>query len=57
MSSIAGFALDQGKWDGIYMGRRKGQDLVYAGKVDHGFDKASAADLEKRLRPLIQTQP
>jgi bifunctional non-homologous end joining protein LigD len=30
----------------------------YAGKVDHGFDKASAADLRKRLTPLIRkTQP
>ncbi|MHC2337906.1 non-homologous end-joining DNA ligase [Bradyrhizobium sp. USDA 4454] len=55
---IAGFALTEGKWDGIYLGRRKGDDLVYAGKVDHGFDKASAADLQKRLKPLIRkTQP
>src|SRR4029079_3263898 len=37
--AIAGFALDEGKWDGIYLGRHKGADLVYAGKVDHGFDK------------------
>ena len=56
--TIAGFALDEGKWDGIYLGRRKGDDLVYAGKVDHGFDKAIAADLQKRLKPLIRkTQP
>jgi bifunctional non-homologous end joining protein LigD len=56
--AIAGFALDEGKWDGIYLGRRKGKDLVYAGKVDNGFDKTSAADLQKRLRPLIRkTQP
>ncbi|MGX9431859.1 MULTISPECIES: non-homologous end-joining DNA ligase [Bradyrhizobium] len=48
--TIAGFALDNGEWDGIYLGRRKGDDLIYAGKVDHGFDKASAADLQKRLR-------
>jgi bifunctional non-homologous end joining protein LigD len=27
--------------DGIYLGRRKGKELVYAGKVDHGFDSAS----------------
>jgi hypothetical protein len=47
--TIAGFALDEGKWDGIYVGRRKGDDLIYAGKVDHGFDKASAADLQKIL--------
>ncbi|WP_407170363.1 non-homologous end-joining DNA ligase [Bradyrhizobium sp. ORS 111] len=56
--TIAGFALDGTKWDGIYVGRRKGNDLVYAGKVDHGFDKASAADLRERLKPLIRkTQP
>jgi bifunctional non-homologous end joining protein LigD len=56
--AIAGFALDEGRWDGIYVGRRNGRDLVYAGKVDHGFDKSSAADLQKRLKPLIRkTQP
>jgi bifunctional non-homologous end joining protein LigD len=56
--TIAGFALDGNKWDGIYVGRRKGKDLVYAGKVDHGFDKAQAAELRKRLTPLIRkTQP
>jgi bifunctional non-homologous end joining protein LigD len=56
--TIAGFALDGTKWDGLYVGRRKGDDLVYAGKVDHGFDKVSTADLQKRLKPLIRrTQP
>ena len=50
--TIAGFALDGNDWDGIYLGRRRGRDLIYAGKVDHGFDKASAADLRKRLTPL-----
>ena len=55
---IAGFALDGGKFDGIYVGRRKGKDLVYAGKVDHGFDTVSAKDLQARLKPLIRkTQP
>jgi ATP-dependent DNA ligase len=48
--TIAGFALDGQKWDGIYLARRKGNDLIYAGKVDHGFDNKSAADLRKRLR-------
>jgi bifunctional non-homologous end joining protein LigD len=52
--TIAGFALDGNKWGGIYVGRRKGKELIYAGKVDHGFDKASAADLRKRLTPLIR---
>jgi hypothetical protein len=36
------------KWDGIYRARREGKDLIYAGKVDHGFDNKSAADLRKR---------
>jgi bifunctional non-homologous end joining protein LigD len=54
----AGFALDGNKWDGLYLARQKGNELVYAGKVDHGFDAASAKDLQERLKPLIQeTQP
>ena len=55
---IAGFALKANKFDGIYLGRLKGSDLVYAGKVDHGFDKTSTAELQARLKPLIRkTQP
>ncbi|WP_247522591.1 hypothetical protein [Bradyrhizobium sp. 190] len=52
--TIAGFALDGNDWDGIYVARRKGDDLIYAGKVDHGFEKQSAAELRKRLTPLIR---
>ncbi|WP_168213741.1 non-homologous end-joining DNA ligase [Bradyrhizobium cosmicum] len=56
--TIAGFSLDEGRWDGMYLARRNGDDLIYAGKVDHGFDKTSAAELQKRLKPLIRkTQP
>src|SRR5450631_1679697 len=56
--SIAGFALDGNKWDGLYLARQKGKELVYPGKVDHGFDTASAKDLQARLKPLIRkTQP
>src|SRR3954468_2912375 len=56
--AIAGFALDGKKFDGVYLGRRKGRDLIYAGKVDHGFDAASAKELQGRLKPLIRdTQP
>jgi bifunctional non-homologous end joining protein LigD len=51
---IAGFALKEKKFDGINLGRRKGKDLVYAGKVDLGFDTASAKDLQARLKPLIR---
>jgi bifunctional non-homologous end joining protein LigD len=56
--AIAGFALDDRKWDGVYLGRRKGKDLIYAGKVDHGFDKISALELRRKLEPLIRkSQP
>jgi bifunctional non-homologous end joining protein LigD len=56
--TIAGFALDGNKWDGMYLGRRKGSSLIYAGKVDHGFDPAWAKELQARLKPLIRkTQP
>jgi bifunctional non-homologous end joining protein LigD len=52
--TIAGFALDGSKWDGLYLGRRKGDDLVYAGKVHHGFGQVSAANLRQRLGPLVR---
>jgi bifunctional non-homologous end joining protein LigD len=56
--TIAGFAMDGSKWDGLYLGRRKGRDLIYAGKVDHGFDRDSAKELQAKLKPLIRkTQP
>jgi bifunctional non-homologous end joining protein LigD len=56
--TIAGYALDGSKWDGLYLGRREGSDLIYAGKVDHGFDRDSAKELQARLKPLIRnTQP
>jgi bifunctional non-homologous end joining protein LigD len=56
--TIAGFAMDGSKWDGLYLARRKGDDLIYAGKVDHGFDKDTAKELQAKLKPLIRkTQP
>lgn len=55
---IAGFALDGTKWDGLYIGRRKGAEFVYAGKVDHGFSPEDAKELQRRLKPLVRrTQP
>jgi bifunctional non-homologous end joining protein LigD len=55
---IAGFALKEDRFDGLYIGRHEGDELIYAGKVDHGFDDASAKDLQARLKPLIRkTQP
>jgi bifunctional non-homologous end joining protein LigD len=52
-----GLRAEGNKFDGVYVGRRNGNDLVYDGKVDHGFDTASVRDLQARLKPLIrQTQ-
>jgi bifunctional non-homologous end joining protein LigD len=52
--SIVGFAVKGTKFDGLYVGRRKGDELIYAGKVDHGFDNDIAKDLQARLTPLIR---
>lgn len=54
---IAGFALDGKKWDGLYIARRKGADLVYAGKVDHGFDAENTKELRARLEPAYPEEP
>jgi bifunctional non-homologous end joining protein LigD len=55
---IAGFAVKENKFDGLYLARLNGRKLVYAGKVDHGFDSATAKDLQTRLKPLVRkTQP
>jgi bifunctional non-homologous end joining protein LigD len=39
------------KFDGIYLGRRKGRTLVYAGKVENGF----SADAQKDLREQAES--
>jgi bifunctional non-homologous end joining protein LigD len=55
---IAGFALKENRFDGLYIGRQKDNELVYAGKVDNGFDSVSAKELQAKLKPLIRkTQP
>jgi bifunctional non-homologous end joining protein LigD len=54
MLTISGCAFDCTKWDGLYVGRGKGVDFIKSCKLDHGFDKVSAANLQKRLKPLIK---
>jgi bifunctional non-homologous end joining protein LigD len=49
---IAGFALRANKFDGI--GRRRGDELIYVGKVDHGSTQHEATGLQTRLKPLIR---
>ncbi|MCS3931976.1 ATP-dependent DNA ligase [Bradyrhizobium elkanii] len=57
--TIAGYALDEGKWDGMYLARRRGDDLIYAGKVDHGFDKSrtKASGSNRGSSPKSSTAP
>lgn len=50
---IVGFVFDGMKWDGIYVGWCKGDDLIYVGKVDYGFDKVLVVDFQKCLKLLI----
>jgi bifunctional non-homologous end joining protein LigD len=38
----------------FYVGRRKGDQLLYAGKVRGGFTEAEARDLRERLDPFIR---
>jgi bifunctional non-homologous end joining protein LigD len=56
---LVGVAYKQrNKFDGIYLGRREGKQVLYAGKVENGFDD----DDEKKLAALTEqlktrTQP
>jgi bifunctional non-homologous end joining protein LigD len=52
--TIARFALDGTKVGRALCRPAQGNELVYTGEVDHGFDKVSAADLRKRLEPLVR---
>jgi bifunctional non-homologous end joining protein LigD len=47
---LAGVAFQRGKFDGVYLGRPEGGELVYAGKVENGFDDGD----EKRVRALAE---
>jgi bifunctional non-homologous end joining protein LigD len=55
---IAGLAFVGPKFDGIYLGRREGRDLIYAGKVETGFtDKQVKHLIERAQRLVTRTQP
>jgi bifunctional non-homologous end joining protein LigD len=41
----------------LYVGRREGDRLLYAGKVRSGYTEAVARDLRERLDPLIRKDP
>jgi bifunctional non-homologous end joining protein LigD len=51
---IVGYALKENRFDGLYLGRQEGDQLLYEGKVDHGFSREIETDVRKRLTPLVQ---
>ena len=40
--AIAGYKIKDDRFDGIFVGRRNGGELLYAGKVEHGFEDSMA---------------
>ena len=55
---IAGYKIKENRFDGIYVGRQHGDELIYAGKVEQGFEATAAKELQRRLKPLVRkTQP
>jgi bifunctional non-homologous end joining protein LigD len=46
-----GIASKAGKFDGIYLARKDGDELLYAGKVERGFSEAQVKELKARLAP------
>jgi bifunctional non-homologous end joining protein LigD len=55
---VAGIATKGGKFDGIYLGRRVDGELLYSGKVEHGFSADSERDLRRRAEKLkTRAQP
>jgi bifunctional non-homologous end joining protein LigD len=55
---VAGIAYKGKKFDGIYLGRRAGKQLLYAGKVEHGFTAVQQKELAKRGEKLkTEEQP
>jgi bifunctional non-homologous end joining protein LigD len=54
---LAGVAQKVGKFDGIYLGRREGRRLMYAGKLERGFseqDKARILLMAEKLKAKKQ---
>ncbi len=51
---ITGYAIKDGRFDGLYLGRWDGNELVDAGKVDLGFTRDNLPELRKRLDKRVQ---
>jgi bifunctional non-homologous end joining protein LigD len=49
---VAGIAFNRGKFDGLYLSRRENGELLYAGKVENGFDKTAESEIRERAERL-----
>jgi bifunctional non-homologous end joining protein LigD len=54
---VAGIAYDNGKFDGLYLGRKERKTFVYAGKIELGFKSGYAKLIEARAAKLKATAP
>jgi hypothetical protein len=43
--------MKENRRDGLYLGRQDGDELTYAGKVDHGF----SSDLAPKFYPAVSS--
>ena len=50
--AVVGWAQKAKKFDGIYLGRREADELIYAGKLECGFSEEDKKEIVKRLAPL-----
>jgi bifunctional non-homologous end joining protein LigD len=49
---VAGWAEKRGQFDGIYLAKEEGGELVYAGKLERGFDGKKEKEMLSALRPI-----
>jgi bifunctional non-homologous end joining protein LigD len=55
---VVGWAEKNGRFNGIYVGRHEGDDLVYAGKLEKGVSEEDKHSILKRLAALrVRKQP
>jgi bifunctional non-homologous end joining protein LigD len=50
---IIGFIPDVGGVSALYLGKREGRELLYAGKVGSGFSQKTSMSVRKKLEPLV----
>jgi len=53
---IVGFIPDVGGVSALYLGRKEGKELVYAGKVGSGFSQKTSMSVRKQLEAIVTPQ-